>query len=310
MSTLFEWEIPAVTLADKFGFPPLSVLDRRGGEWKRRRSKWDALGMQSELGRDASPLASAVHRDDFYGRVLRGEAGTFGSLSSLSASVFDPVLCEMVYRWWSRPGDRVLDPFAGGSVRGVVASTLARWYTGIDLRNEQVEANRAQAHLGSDIAPEWIVGDSTELDAILPDEYEADLIFSCPPYGDLERYSDDPADLSAMQWDEFVLAHGEIVRAAASRLRPDRFAVWVISDIRDGHGDYRGLPEIAIQQWRDAGLTLRNDLVLLDHVGPAAARAERPFRATRTLTRVHQRVLVLAKGSASKAARRIEEVTL
>ena len=37
-------------------------------------------------------------------------------------SVFDPVLCEVAYRWFSPPGGHVLDPFAGGSVRGILAA--------------------------------------------------------------------------------------------------------------------------------------------------------------------------------------------
>lgn len=39
-------------------------------------------------------------------------------------SIFDPVLCELVYRWFSPESGTVLDPFAGGSVRGIVASKL------------------------------------------------------------------------------------------------------------------------------------------------------------------------------------------
>jgi hypothetical protein len=31
------------------------------------------------------------------------------------------VLCEIAYRWFSPPGGLILDPFAGGSVRGIVA---------------------------------------------------------------------------------------------------------------------------------------------------------------------------------------------
>ncbi|KKK48239.1 hypothetical protein LCGC14_3147140, partial [marine sediment metagenome] len=57
-------------------------------------------------------------------------------------SIFDPVLCEIAYRWFSPPDGRVLDPFAGGSVRGIVAAYLGRDYTGIDLSLPQVEANR------------------------------------------------------------------------------------------------------------------------------------------------------------------------
>ena len=39
----------------------------------------------------------------------------------------------------------MLDPFAGGSVRGLVAEYLGYTYTGIELRQEQVEENQKQA---------------------------------------------------------------------------------------------------------------------------------------------------------------------
>ena len=39
-------------------------------------------------------------------------------------SIFDPVLCELVYRWFCPSKGKILDPFAGGSVRGIVAAHL------------------------------------------------------------------------------------------------------------------------------------------------------------------------------------------
>jgi len=304
---LFEIEKPPpVSLADKFGVPPFSVLDRRGGEWQDRKRQWGRLGIQSEIGRD-----SIVYRlnigDNGLALMLRSGAKGMGVPLADGISVFDPVVCELAYRWHTLPGDRVLDPFAGGSVRGIVASTLARWYVGIDLRPEQIEANRAQAHLGSDIAPRWIVGDSTDLHAHLDPSDEFDLVFSCPPYADLEVYSDDPRDLSAMTYEDFTTAHGEIIRQSTARLRPDRFAAWVISDVRDKKGAYRGLVADTIRAFESAGLTFHNDAVLLDQVGTAAVRAERPFRATRKLTRVHQHLLIFVKGDAKRAATRLED---
>jgi hypothetical protein len=44
----------------------------------------------------------------------------------------------------------VLDPFAGGSARGIVASRLGGRYIGIELRAEQVAANVAQLHLAGE----------------------------------------------------------------------------------------------------------------------------------------------------------------
>ena len=304
---LFEIEKPPpVSLADKFGVPPFSVLDRRGGEWQDRKRQWGRLGIQSEIGRD-----SIVNRlnigDNGLALMLRSGAKGMGVPLADGISVFDPVLCELAYRWHTLPGDRILDPFAGGSVRGIVASTLARWYVGIDLRGEQVAANEAQAHLGSDIAPRWIQGDSVRLSDHLDPADEFDLVFSCPPYADLEVYSDNPRDLSRMPYEEFRDAHARIIAAATARLRNDRFAAWVISDVRDKRGAYRGLVVDTIRAFEAAGLSFHNDAVLLDQVGTAAVRAERPFRATRKLTRVHQHLLIFVKGDAKRAATRLED---
>jgi len=305
---LFEIEQPPpVSLADKFGVPPMSVLDRRGGEWQDRKRRWGSLGMQSELGRDAGASKSMVEGDHFMARLLRGETGDMGVMLGGGVSIFDPVVCELAYRWHTLPGDRILDPFAGGSVRGIVASTLARWYVGVDLRGEQVAANEAQAHLGSDIAPRWIQGDSARLADHLDPADEFDLVFSCPPYADLEVYSDNPRDLSRMPYEEFRDTHAQIIAAATARLRNDRFAAWVISDVRDKRGAYRGLVVDTIRAFEAAGLSFHNDAVLLDQVGTAAVRAERPFRATRKLTRVHQHLLIFVKGDAKRAATRLED---
>ena len=304
---LFEIEAPPpVSLADKFGVPPFSVLDRRGGEWQDRKRQWGRLGIQSEIGRD-----SIVNRlnigDNGLALMLRSGAKGMGVPLADGISVFDPVVCELAYRWHTLPGDRILDPFAGGSVRGIVASTLARWYVGIDLRGEQVAANEAQAHLGSDVAPRWIQGDSARLSDHLDPADEFDLVFSCPPYADLEVYSDNPRDLSRMPYEEFRDAHARIIAAATARLRNDRFAAWVISDVRDKKGAYRGLVVDTIRAFEAAGLSFHNDAVLLDQVGTAAVRAERPFRATRKLTRVHQHLLIFVKGDAKRAATRLED---
>jgi hypothetical protein len=95
-----------------------------------------------------------------------------GSETATGTSIFDPVLCEIAYRWFSPVGGLILDPFAGGSVRGIVASKLGRQYIGHELRQEQVDANRAQ---GSELCgdeehpPAWICGDSRNIDTTCAD---------------------------------------------------------------------------------------------------------------------------------------------
>ena len=231
--------------------------------------------------------------------------------AATGTSIFDPVLCELAYRWFCPPGGLVLDPFAGGSVRGIVAAKLGRPYVGIELRPEQIEANQNQAGriLGPDDAGcDWVVGDSRDLATLLPADTFADMVFSCPPYYDLELYSEDPRDLSNMPWGEFLEAYRAIIAAAVARLRDDRFAVWVIGDVRDKQGFYRGLPWRTVEAFEMAGTRYYNEAVLVTAVGSLPLRVRKQFEAGRKLGKSHQNVLVFCKGDPRAAATAIGAV--
>jgi hypothetical protein len=224
------------------------------------------------------------------------DGGAGGSVSTSGTSIFDPVICELAYRWFCPPGGSILDPFAGGSVRGIVAAKLGHPYTGIDLRAEQIAANEAQGRaLTPDAPPRWIVGDSRDVATLAPGAY--DLVFSCPPYADLERYSDDPADLSTLDYPAFLKAYREIVAACVGLLRPDRFAVFVVGDIRDGKGFYRNFVSDTIAAFEDAGARLYNEAILVTQVGSLPIRVGRQFAGYRKLGKTHQNVLAFFKGN-------------
>jgi Conserved hypothetical protein 95 len=208
------------------------------------------------------------------------------------------VLCEVAYRWFCPPGGAVLDPFAGGSVRGIVASRLGLRYTGIDLSERQIRANRAQATkiCARDNQPRWIVGDSRELGKLLRAEERFDLVFTCPPYGDLEVYSDDPRDLSTFEYPDFIVALGGILEASARRLRPHRFMVLVVGDFRDPGGLYRAFPADTIKACGAAGLPLYNEAVLVTAVGSLPIRIGAQFGKYRKLGKTHQNVLTFFNG--------------
>lgn len=576
-------------LAERFLIPPFSVLDARQAPWKARKRAWRALGLTSELGRGQEgdkterqalvygpPLQTYAVQDAKRAAEARdGRRYTWPEfLAAYPAvgampgdSIFDPVLCEVVYRWFSPPAAAVLDPFAGGSVRGLVAAALGRRYHGIDLSAKQVAANQDQwqalqpqlapllrlpathaigdpeartpieaaapywlkrddlfglggatgqkvrailalapgasglvtcgsrqstqiercalvaaalglpcrvhtasgeetpqtalaAAAGAEVlrhqpgrlsvlkaraaedaeargwclipwaleheaavrtmraqvppafpdgvrrlvicagsgmslagllwglrdhgqtlpvlavqvggalearldryapddwrqrveivpaavpyeqpceaqvgdvvldpiyeakcaaflqpgdllwliggrlappaapAPAWQAGDSRALDELLAPDYAADLLFSCPPYADLERYSDDARDLSTMAYPAFLEAYRAILAAAARRLKPDRFACLVVADVRDGHGAYRNFVGDTVEACRAAGLALYNDAILLSPLGSAPMRAAGYFGPARKLVKVHQNVLVFVKGDARAA---------
>ena len=218
--------------------------------------------------------------------------------SSSGTSIFDPVLCELAYTWFCPPSGAVLDPFAGGSVRGIVAAVLGRHYTGVDLRPEQIAANVEQAQaIVPDNMPRWIVGDSREA---MPDE-QFDLVFSCPPYADLEVYSDDPRDISTMAYPDFMAAYRDIVAGAVQRLRMDRFACFVVGDVRDKKGFYYNFVADTIAAFQDAGARLYNEAILVTAVGSLPIRVGKQFESGRKLGKTHQNVLVFVKGDPRKA---------
>lgn len=255
----------------------------------RNKAKGARAGLTYGAGHSAGDM------DETSGKILAAGSGT---------SIFDPVLCELAYRWFSPHGGVVLDPFAGGSVRGIVASKLGRQYIGHELRAEQVEANRVQAKTicAEDACPPaWIVGDSRAIDVTCAG-VAADFVFSCPPYADLEVYSDNPMDLSTLGYAAFCEAYREIIAKSCALLRPDRFACFVVGEVRDNRGHYCNFVGDTVQAFRDAGLAFYNEVILVTAVGSLSIRAGKQFSASRKVGKTHQNVLVFVKGDAKSAA--------
>jgi DNA modification methylase len=289
------------SLADRFMVPPFSVLNARSGWWQERKRAWLALGIRSEVGRGSGAVPGGSKR---VSRYVDGVRET-GLVTEGDTSVFDPVLCELAYRWFSPPDGIVLDPFAGGSVRGIVAARLGRTYIGVDLNPAQIEANREQAAAilvdDSDVIPAWIQADSREIDERCRD-VRADLIFTCPPYAELEKYSKDPRDLSnATSYDAFLSAYRAIICKACDRLKDDRFACVVVGEVRDKYGNFYDFVGDTVQAFHDAGLEYYNEAILVTAVGSLPLRSAKQFTQSRKLGKTHQNVLVFLKGNARRA---------
>lgn len=235
---------------------------------------------------------------DFY----RVKEGTRDETATTGTSIFDPVLCEMAYRWFCPPGGHVLDPFAGGSVRGIVASNLGLDYTGVDLSSAQIDANRVQGHtLCPTQCPTWHCGDSRDIGTICAGT-AYDMVFSCPPYGSLERYSENPLDISTMSIKDFRTSYTEIIKASCSLLKDDRFACFVVGDYRDKQGFYCNINGVTVAAFEAAGLHFYNEAILVTAAGSLPIRVSAQFPKGRKLGRTHQTILVFVKGDPQRAA--------
>lgn len=287
------------SLVDRFIVPPFSILDTRQGYWQDRKRQWKDLGIASEIGRNKN-LIGAPDKSDYMKTGCNGVAP--------QTSIFDPVLCELVCKWFCTDGGKIYDCFAGGSVRGIVASKLGYDYHGIDLRQEQINANIANANeIG--VCPNWYCDDSLNADKYVADE-SCDLVFSCPPYADLEVYSDDPRDISNMEYDDFCKVYAEIIAIACRKLKQDRFAVFVVGDVRDKKGFYRNFVDYTKKCFNDNGCMTYNELILIEQFGTAGMRAAHTFGALRKVIKTHQNVLVFYKGNPKNIKNNFTEIEI
>jgi ParB-like chromosome segregation protein Spo0J/16S rRNA G966 N2-methylase RsmD len=269
-------------LAKRYLLPPFSVLDTRAAEWQNRKAIWKER--IRNLGATREGKLGAL--DNLIGAVNSG------------ISIFDPVLSELIYKWFLTPDGNILDPFAGDAARSLVAAFNGTHYTGIDIREDQIEENKKtfeRWNLSENA--NFIVGNSEKLDDLLPENEKYDLVFTCPPYYDLEVYSDIEGDASNKQtYEEFMEFYKKVFTQCVKRLKKNRFLVCVVGEIRDDKGVNRGFVKDNIQLFQDLGLQFYNEIILLESIGTARIRANNQMRKNRKLVKVHQNILVFFNG--------------
>lgn len=272
------------SLAEEFIIPPFSVFDTRQGYWQARKDEWiDRMGGREALAESKEDVLSDGKNNNIMSSINDG------------SSIFDPVLAEIIYKWFNVENGKILDPFAGEQTKGFVAGALGYKYTGIELRQEQVDLDKEAVSDFNDIT--YITGDSAKVLPKIKDR-DFDLVFTSPPYYDLEVYSDKKDDGSAMgTYAEFMAFYKEVFAESVARLKDNRFLVVKVGEIRDRKtGVYRQFVADNIRLFTELGLSFYNDIVLVTMIGTASIRA-RNAMANRKIAKTHQNILVFYKGN-------------
>jgi SAM-dependent methyltransferase len=111
---------------------------------------------------------------------------------------FRPTIARSLYSAYSRNRDTVVDFSSGYGGRMLAALSLGRNYIGIDPARKQVKGLLAMRQDLAGLAP----GHATVIHACAEDAMaavpagSADMVFSSPPFYDLEIYSDEPSQSS------------------------------------------------------------------------------------------------------------------
>lgn len=268
-------------LSNDFVVSPFSVLDAQADIWMERKQFWR---MRGAVGTHKEQLVPTYRETEGYA----------------DSSSFDPVLAECVCLWFCPPGGRVLDPFAGEYVKGIVAAKMGLEYVGID-DEEQVIANEKQAKkFGVAPMPRWLVGNSEEMSAAgVPEGETFDMVFTSPPYYDLETYSESETDISAKKaYPAFMESYRRIFEQAVARLKQNRFLIVKVGEIRDKKkpGFYQNFVGDNIKLFLDLGLHYYNEIILFTTRGSVPMHVKRQMNSSRKTGKTHQNVLCFLKG--------------
>jgi DNA modification methylase len=147
---------------------------------------------------------------------------------------FTEALAEAVIRRVTKPGEVVLDPFAGYGTTLVVAARLGRRAIGVELLPAHVELIRAR--IGKTDA-RVIAGDARALAALVREPI--DLVLTSPPYmagashpeNPLNAYRTDDGDYAA-----YLRELGSIFGQAARLLRPGGHLVVNVANVIGSDG--------------------------------------------------------------------------
>ena len=290
--------IPSTVLHEKYIVPPFSVFNTHQTYWRERQKMWQDIGIGGTNGRITSNngLTYDNRRMDKHARAHKEFNGT---------SAFSPVLSEVMYKWYTIPGGTVFDPFSGGITRGIVAAMLGHEYTGMDINPVQVESNfeeydkLCEKYNISGNAT-WKVGNSCDCTKIPCTKF--DMILTCPPYYNLEKYTDLPGDLSnCTDYTYFIPQYAEAIENCYLLLRDDSFMVWVVSDVRDKKTtEYYGLVADTIKIAQTVGFKFYNEIILYNDTGNLAIVSGNYLDKARKVGRQHQNVLVFYRGDKSQ----------
>lgn len=276
-------------LSDRFIMPPFSILDTRKGEWLDRKKIWNEL--LKEEGESREGLID----------------NTGGIITSTGVSLFDPVLAEICFHWFTPENSNIIDPFAGDIRKGAVAGTLGHNFTGIELREEQYIVNNKQIkRLELEDKVNYINEDGRKILNHI-EEKTQDLLFSCPPYYDLEEYSNMEEDASNQDtYEDFIKILDEAFTDGIKTLKDNRFAVVVVGDLRDKNSYYYNFHEDIKYIFNKSGMLLYNEIILIEGGSTAGMRANNAMK-TRKIVKMHQNILVFYKPE-TKELPKIESV--
>lgn len=284
------------------------------GDWLRLKTEWNDLIEEKGLKHNVPNPKFASREGCWQGEsgfsnvVLASQEVTeddevvtnSGRSHNGNASVLDPVVCEVILRFFMpKNGKRVYNPFGGGVQMGFVTSWYGYDYVASEIRQNQCDCNNL---ICKDYGTaQWIKSDTSKY---IPDG-KFDLVFTCPPYYRVEQYLDyngksPEGEINSLPtYEQFRDTLFEGYKNAIVALNDDCFFVVMTGDSRDKNGAYYGCEAEHELFFKSQGLHIYNRITYLECEFTRLAQAKKTLNY-RKFPKREQKILVFYKGDMSK----------
>lgn len=212
-------------------------------------------------------------------------------------AVFSDWMTVRLIELYSKEGELVLDPMCGTATTCFIAQRMKRHSICVECVPRYLDIGKillSQKSMDTEIEkfkPKMIVGDARNLD--LDDDSIHMIVFS-PPYWDIAKYDKDENQIGSIkELDDFLKEMKKVFKECFRVLKPERFCVCVISDIRkieliDLHSEM-------IRLAKSVGFKLWDIVIYQRDIKSEVSKRHKNAVLRKHSVRVHEFILVFRK---------------
>ncbi|PIU18608.1 MAG: site-specific DNA-methyltransferase [Elusimicrobia bacterium CG08_land_8_20_14_0_20_44_26] len=192
--------------------------------------------------------------------------GNWATHSGKFRGNFAPQIPRNLILRYSKEGDTVMDPMAGGGTTLIECRLTGRNSIGIDINSDIAKIARNAMHFRRpDNVPKSTysirIGDARKLKGIKDESI--DLVIIHPPYADIIKYSNGKieGDLSNIHFiDKFCDEMDKVISECFRVLKPEKYCAILIGDTRR-QKYYVPIAYQVMQRFLKAGFKLKEDII-------------------------------------------------
>jgi len=214
-------------------------------------------------------------------------------------SEFNPTVAKNIISFWSEPKDIIFDPFSGRT-RALVSYAMDRAYVGCEVSKDVITymSNKftdLKLYDDDNFNVDIINDDCINIDNKYPD-IQFDMVFTCPPYYNLEKYESCEGQLSDIKkYDVFMTELTRRLDVAVDKLKSGGYMCIVIGDFRRNR-KYITLHSDLIQLMKQNDNIKLHDVIAIQNLPFATAAfyfgARRKYKYT---AKAHEYLLIWKK---------------